>query len=304
MSKIKLQHLRFFVAVYEERSITAAARRVNATQSGVSMQVRDLEALLGLQLFERASTGVLPTKAGERIYWRAAKVLREVSALEADVAQHSGQLHGMVRVGIMPTFARAVLAPVLTEFSREHPFIDVKVTEGYSLFLTEMVVNGDLDFAVVPGGELPRGVRATFIETDMEVLVTRQTDDIVNLASAPPMKLVLPGPGNARRHRIDEYMANSCASVHSVMELDSMMTTLDMVAKGEWATILPGALCYPDINNSAVGLHPVTAPALTVDYLMIESASQASTPVADLFAEALADEIRRVCSICRDQFRP
>ena len=80
MSIIKLNNLRFFVAVYEERSISAAARKAHATQSGVSVQLRELENRLGVALFERVSTGVVPTKAGEQIYQRAVKILREESA--------------------------------------------------------------------------------------------------------------------------------------------------------------------------------------------------------------------------------
>ena len=307
MMKVKLQHLRFFVAVYEERSITAAAKRVNATQSGVSIQIRDFEAILGLKLFERTSSGVVPTKAGNQIFRRASRVLLEVGGLEEDVALHSGKLLGTVRAGIMPTFARSVLGPVLTRFAQENPLVDVKVTEGYSLMLTEMVVHGELDFAVVPGGGVPVGARSTYIDTDMEVLVMRRQSDhseskIIDLASAPPLKLLLPGPGNARRSKIDDYLVDFCSSKHVVMELDSMLTTLDMIGKGEWSSVLPGALCIRDIHNPEVSLHPIVDPTLTVEYLLIEPASKASSAVVRLFAQTLSDEISLACRNCRDHF--
>ena len=139
MNNIKLQHLKFFAVAYEERSISGAARKVNATQSGVSVQLRDLEDQLGLVLFERLSTGIQPTKAGDAIYRRSLKILRELGQLRDDANTHSGALSGQVRLGIMPTFARSVLAPVLAEFSRRNPLVDVKVTEGYSALLTQMM---------------------------------------------------------------------------------------------------------------------------------------------------------------------
>jgi len=307
MKNVKIQHLRFFVAVYEENSITAAANRVHATQSGVSMQIRDLETILGLTLFDRASTGVTPTKAGDRIYWRATRILLEIDELQEDVATHTDELYGCVRAGIMPTFAKSILAPALIRFSEQNPYVDVKITEGYSEILTTKVANGELDLAVVPGGDIPVGVRSSHVETDIEVLIQRCTTDgqsreLVNLATAPPLKIMLPGPGNARRSKIDQYLSNFCASDHMIMELDSMMTTLDMVNRGEWSAIVPGCLCIANIDDKNMRLSPVLDPPLTVDYLLIEPITKARSKAVQVFAGELCDEIERGCQQCRDQF--
>ncbi|WP_146344963.1 LysR family transcriptional regulator [Falsiphaeobacter marinintestinus] len=307
MKNLKLQHLRFFVAVYEQKSVTAAASKVHATQSGVSMQIRDLEEILGVKLFERTSKGVVPTKAGERIYWRAARVLLEIGELELDVNDQADKLVGTVRAGIMPTFARSILAPVLIRFSRQNPLVDVKITEGYSAVLTQMVANDELDLAVVPGGEQPTGLRSTFLDTDVEILVSRpgQGGDkprLETLATAPSMNLVLPGPENARRAKIDQYLENFCQSAHTVMELDSMITTLDMIERGDWNSVLPGCLCLPNLGDPNYDLIPVTEPDLRVDYLLIEPAARASSKPVQMFEQELSQEIRQGCQACRDHF--
>lgn len=307
LRNLKLQHLRYFVSVYEERSITAAAQRVNATQSGVSMQIRDFEEVLGLKLFERTSTGVLPTKSGEQIYLRANRVLREVEEFAIDVDNHTEQLYGTVRAGIMPTFAKSILAPTLMGFAKIHPFVDVTIIEGYSETLTEKVAKGMLDFAVVPGGQLPLGVRSTHVDTDIEVLVQKRKTgsfDAVKyqLSTAEPLKLVLPGPGNARRAKIDGYLNNMCRSKHSILELDSMMATFDLLEKGDYASILPGCLSLPSLEKSGMMLSPLLNPILLVDYLLIEPASKASTKVASAFSDALCEEIRKWCAAGRETF--
>lgn len=306
MNGVKLQNLRFFIAVYEERSISAAARKVHATQSGVSVQIRDLEDQLGLQLFERISTGVNPTKAGDQIYSSAIRILREVGQLDEDVAALTGHLTGEVRVGIMPTFARAILAPVLSTYCRANPSVEVKVTEGYSAFLIQMVLAGDLDFAVVPDGLVPGGLRSTFLDTDMELLVSRgplaDVRGAVDLARIAPLPLVLPGPGNARRAKIDQHLGNLSGVAHSILELDSMMTTLDIVRRGEWCSILPGCLCLPDLNDPDIHLYPIERPMMTVDYLLIEPAAKPASVPTRRFCESLSDEIRRACDVCRVHF--
>jgi len=306
LNNIKLQNLRFFVAVYEERSISAAARKVNATQSGVSVQLRDLEDQLGLSLFERVSTGVTPTKAGDQIYSSAIRVLREVGRLGEDVFALADHLTGEVRVGVMPTFARAILAPVLSTFCRANPLVEVKVTEGYSASLIQMVLAGDLDLAVVPDGIVPGGLRSTFLDTDLELLVSRQPLDgvefTVDLAKVPRLSLVLPGPSNARRSKIDQQLGNLSGVVHNILEMDSMMTTLDIVRRGEWCSILPGCLCLPDLNDPDIHIYPIERPKMTVDYLLIEPAAKAASVAASRFTEGLADEIRRACEVCRIHF--
>ena len=306
MNNIKLQGLRCFVAVYEEGSISAAARKVHATQSGVSVQVSELEKQLGQPLFDRVSSGVVPTKAGDQIYRRAIRILREVSGLGEDIAALSDSLTGAVRVGIMPTFARSILAPVLTAFSEANPLVDVTVTEGYSGLLTRMVLADDLDFAVVPDGILPDGLSSTLLDTDLELLASSRplggVSDVVDMAKMSSLRLVLPGPANARRAKIDQHLKNISGAIHDVLELDSMMATLDMVRRGERIAILPGCLCLADLDNSGISLYPIEKPRMTVDYLLIEPAAKTMSAAIRLFADSLRDEIRLSCATCRSHF--
>jgi len=108
---VKLQHLKHFIAVFEEGSFSAGAQRVNATQSGLSMHVRQLEDRYQVQLLERSSTGVTPTEAGKRFYRDAVRVMRAASEAEANLRALSGAVTGHVTVGLMPTFTRSVLGP-------------------------------------------------------------------------------------------------------------------------------------------------------------------------------------------------
>ncbi|WP_419913189.1 LysR family transcriptional regulator [Hoeflea sp.] len=298
--------MRFLVAIHEERSFTAAARRVNATQSGLSMQIKELEERLGLRLFDRSSTGVTPTTAGDRLYERATRILREVSAIENDVQTLSGQVSGHVQVGMMPTFARAVLAPVLERFARHYPNVDIKVTEAYSAVLSEAVTNGQMDMAVVPSGKMVPGLKAEHLATDVEVFVTspntkRTHLEPVDLSKCKPLKLALPGPGNARREKIDTYLETYQVPIDSIMELDTMMATLDLVSRSDWTTILPGCLCLPDIDDPRRKLHPIVNPPLVVDYVFIEPASQSKTQAAQLFADEIVKEIRTTCAFCNSK---
>ena len=304
---MKLQQLRTFIAVCQERSFTAAARRINATQSGLSMQIKDLEDFLGVSLLIRNAGGVEPTSEGERFYQRAAAVLRDLNTAEEELRAINNELIGSIAVGVMPTFSRAVLPQVLNEFAETHPYVNIRIIEAYSTVLTKSVIRGEIDFAIVPPEPVRNGIRVEKVASDREVLVTKTDTDRENLTpisldSAGPLKLVLPSAGNSRRTSLDIYMSTVGAQVEAVIELDGMMGTLDFVTHSEWVSIIPGALCYPDLSGTTRKIHPLTDPILSVDYVLIQPETKALSPAARAFSEFLIKRIQTVCNDIQDLF--
>lgn len=293
---MRLNQIRYFAAVYEEGSITLAAKRENATQSGISMQIKDMETRLGVRLFDRTSSGVKPTLPGEQFYRHATRILRELSDIQhkfGDLADDdSGELH----IGLMPTFTRAILAPSLVRFAEQRPHTRLKVTEAYSGFLTEEIVHQRLDFAIVPANANVRGITTQYLATDAEFLVTsidteRGHLQPVDLREEGALSFVLPGTTNARRTKIDTYFATLDIAPDRIMELDAMMGTLDLVARSDWVTILPGVLCAPDRYGRERKIHPLAAVPLTVDYVLIESSTKPMPPAAKLLAKIIEAEM-------------
>lgn len=298
---MKLQHLKYFVAVYEEGSFSAGAARVNATQSGLSMHVRQLEDRFQVQLLNRSSTGVTPTEAGSRFYRDAVRVLHTASEAEANLRALSGTVTGPVTVGLMPTFTRAVLGPTLLRFVAEYPNVKITVREAYSGELSRQVLAGELDFAVVPAFDSDDRLNAHLMGTDRECLVVAESSPVgraghVDLAALPPLDLVLPSRENVRRRQIDQYLAKHGIKTGRLMELDSMFATLDLVANSDWMTILPGILCLPDVPGGARRVIPLTEPPLTVEYLRIEPVSVPLSESGQAFYRVLNDELMHALS--------
>ncbi|BFM16197.1 LysR family transcriptional regulator [Maricurvus nonylphenolicus] len=295
---MKLQQLRYFVAVYEMGSITAGAERANATQSGISMQIKDLEERLGGPLFERNAGGVIATTLGRRFYDHATAILRRVTEAEQDIKSLAGEVTGELRIGLMPTFTRSILPPALIRFSEQYPLVKTRVIEAYSAQLTREVIEGELDFAIVPSEAHRQGemTRNQFMASDQEFLVSAAGQPFthmqaVDLSELEPLKLVLPGPENARRAKIDAYLKTHNIKVEAIMELDAMLGTLELVAHSEWKTILPGILCKADESGLARQINPLNGAPLKVDYMMIEPNDSCLSPGASLFSEMLKQEL-------------
>lgn len=293
---MKLQQLRYFVAVYEEGSITAGAERAHATQSGLSMQIKDLEERYDAVLFERAASGVHPTEMGRRFYEYATRILKEVADAEQAMKEMRGIVTGHIRVGLMPTFTRSILPPAVQTFSDEYPLVDISVVEAYSAQLTKDVLQGNLDFAIVsvPPGGLEAGLLSHSIGKDRVFLVSRNESDSRHLEAADAsslkeVKLILAGSKNMPRSMVDDYFGRHGVEMSAVIEMDTMMGTLELVAQSDWKTIVAGTLCLPDIDGDRYCLNPMMdAPEL--EYVTIELKSGRLSAAAQLFADAIKKE--------------
>lgn len=294
-----LRDMSIFVAAYEERSFTAAAERENATQSGVSQHMRNLEYMLGVQLFRRERGGVAPTPAADSFYRNCLEVLRVHALARSDIARYTNSLTGEIHVGLMPTITSRVLAPVLDRFLKEAPNVNVRITESYSASLTQTVQAGELDFAIVPAGSSTSGLREQFFVRSAEVLVSRAGGDLdplapVCLRNLSPLKLVVPGGNNARRHSIEGYCTSNDIRIGQMLELDTMLGTLDFVAYSDWVTVLPAVMMSEDGRHRALCVNPIVGPDMNVDLMLIEPVRRPMSKLATRFADLLREEAQRV----------
>ena len=292
-----LRDFHLFVAVYEERSFTAAAAREHATQSGVSQHVRKLEDNLGVRLFSRVKGQVIPTPAGDAFYQRCIEMLRIHEQAKRAVQSYGQGAEGQLVVGLMPTMTRCALAPVLASFMQANPNVRVKVVEGYSATLTQQIRAGELDFAIVPAFAGAPGLTSRLFLTTPEVLVSSAASKRthlapIQLASLGPIKLVVPGKLNTRRTTIETYCASNGVRIEQLVELDAMLATLDLVARSDWVTILPGIMMALDTGAPPLKVNPLTGPALSLDLVMIEPSRRSMSDVARAFLAALEAESR------------
>ena len=292
--------IKLFVAAYEARSFTGAARRENATQSGVSQHIRKLEDRFGISLFTRDKGRVAPTPAGDAYYRACLDVLRAHDAATQAVRACAGGLEGEVVVGLMPTMTRCVLAPALARFADAHPNAAIRVVEGYSAALTGLVQAGGLDFAVVPGTAGISGVRSRLILRTPEVVVgARGRSDRVPYAPVRPgelgrLRLVVPSRINTRRLSIESYLSSNGVAVDRMMEIDAMLGTLDLVGRSDWVAVLPGIMMASEVEPTDLVVNPLASPSLVLDLVLIEPARRTLSPVAAAFLTLLEEEAARV----------
>lgn len=299
-SRVTLRTLRSFVSVYEEQSFSAAAQRENATQSGMSTQVKSLEEAVGSRLLDRRPGALDLTPAGRIVYDEGVRILGDVARLEMRVAELGRAVTGRIRLGLIPGLTRAVFPEVMGAFNTAYPNVDVSLVEAYSFLLMRNVLEGDLDLAVVPAGDTLPGLKSTWLGSDREMLVTapgrldKPQLAPVTAAEIAGLPLIVPSGLNVRRGRIDEYLASHGVGPGRVMELDAMLATLEYIGKSEWCAILPSALMHPDRDGRDRALYPLTGPGMTTDYMVVERSAEALPQAAGFFVEHLKSGLDRI----------
>jgi DNA-binding transcriptional LysR family regulator len=145
-----LRMLEYFVAVVEEGSISAGARRAMVAQPSVTVAVQRLERELGGPLLERSAAGVVPTEAGRTVLARARRVLRTVEQLRADAA-HARTGRSTFTIGLVCGRASAgeLTGPILDAFRMAYPDLSLRVRELDFAEQFEDVLDGTVDVALV-----------------------------------------------------------------------------------------------------------------------------------------------------------
>ena len=294
-----LRQIRLFVAAYEEGSFTAAAHRENATQSGVSQHIHQLEARFGAALFLREAGAVRPTPAGDLYYRYCVEILRVHEASRNEMKRFGSGLSGEIVVGLMPTMTRSVLGPALATFAAENANAQVRIVEGFSAVLTERVRAGEYAFAIVPAFQGAPGLNSRLFHSTPEVLVSRRSSRCahmtpVRLKDLGPLDLLLPSSPNTRRRTLDAYLAANGVRVRRVLEIDSMFGALDLVANTDWVGVFPGIMMASDVDRDMVTINPIVEPQLILDLVLIEPIRQPMGPIAETFLKLLENETARI----------
>lgn len=170
---MNLTELNYIITIAEEHSISKAAEKLFMAQSSLSQSLQGMENELGGKLFIRTSTGVRPTPAGEQIIEYAKKSLIDYRQLKDRIQDIETLKSGKVEFGIS-TFRGGYLMPtILSVFKKRYPNIQVEIKEANSMALEQMLIDGQVDLALVA---LP----LTKLKTDVEHLMKDEVCIVVS----------------------------------------------------------------------------------------------------------------------------
>lgn len=145
---MEIHQLRYVVAVARTGSFSRAADDCHVSQPSLSQQVGKLEEELGERLFDRDRRQTRLTAAGERFVVRAARILEDLAEARREAEETKALLRGTVTIGVLPTIAPYLLPPLVEEFLRRHPSLQVAIHEDTTTALEGLMLRHEIDFAI------------------------------------------------------------------------------------------------------------------------------------------------------------
>ncbi len=178
------RELLYVKTIAEEKSITGAARKLYVAQPSLSQAVQKLEEQIGTPLFNRTTSGLTLTFAGERYYYMACQILKMYENFEIEVSDINNLKTGRIHLGITNHLGSIVLPRTMRRFMEICPFVEVIVTEDNTANLERRLLTGELDFVLMhaPAQIQENRIRYEILERDPFVAVLSPDHPLVSAA--------------------------------------------------------------------------------------------------------------------------
>ena len=299
-ARIELRHLRYFCRLADELHFGRAALRLSVSQPALSVQIKQLEEMVGARLLERHSRHVSLTDAGRVFEESARRILRDVeAAVHATRQAESGEV-GVLRVGFGPTLMFSTLPQVVRAYRTRYPGVRLDLRELATAEQVDALLRGDLDVAFVRGAETdPRLHAEPFAKEPLLIAIHRDHpsagDARVPLATLANEPWVL--FPRAIAPQLHEQVMRLCREAgftpNVVQESREVYTTVGLVGAGVGVTIVPEAV--QRMSWKGVAYKPI--PRATVRLSMVRP-SGPPRPVVEAFL-AVARKASRARGLAR-----
>src|SRR5450432_721464 len=253
--------LEYILAIDTHRHFAKAAEACFVTQPTLSMQVGKLEKTLGVKIFDRTHSPVVPTEAGKQILEQAKKIILEKSRVSEIISLKKGLIEGKLRIGIIPTLAPYLLPLFVQSFIRKYPKVKLVVFEKTTDILVEELRSGNLDACILVTPLNEKGLKEELLFYEELLVYVSENNGLyqktyVLAKDIDPNKLWLLEEGHCFRSQmihLCELFKASRQKSHFDYEAGSFETLRRMVELNDGITILP-ELATGDFSKKQLGL--------------------------------------------------
>jgi DNA-binding transcriptional LysR family regulator len=292
-----IRQIRYFIALYEEGSITRAAERLHVVQPAVSTQIRKLEAGHGITLFQRTPRGMVANETAAALYRIAVRVTADLEEVERYLAECGGRVTGKVAIGVAPSVALGVFPEALLDCQSRYPDISIVVREGYTANLVQWLNEGSIDLGILTPTGQESGLAITLLASEHLLLVaspdvTPRLPARIAARAMADLRLVLPSGNNLVRALLDETLQTCDIALHPAMEVDSLATVFGLLDRGGWATVLPEQCARERARRDGYQLARIIEPAVRRDLVLASLARRSLTLAGTCCHDVLANVLR------------
>jgi DNA-binding transcriptional LysR family regulator len=289
--KIALRHMEAFLAVAEHGNFSTASRNLNVAQPALSQAVKDLEAELGLRLFDRTTRRVELTAAGVEFQGSASKIMEDLKHAVQNVRDIAARKRGRIRIAAPPLLSSVILPHAIAAFHVDFPGITIELIDKGTEEIVASVVAGNADCGLGTFSPGEEGIERTLLMRDNLMLFCPARHPLLERTSVRWSDLHdLPQIALTRTSGIRLLVDMACEMAHlstkPAFEVSLITTALALVEAGLGVSVLP-SYALAAARHYAVAAKPLGDPVVSRDVVMIHASGRSISPAVNSFAGIL-----------------
>lgn len=293
-----IRQLRYFIAIAEEGSLSAAAQRVNVAQPSLSQHVIALERALNVQLLERSPKGVSLTQSGQLLLTHARTIVAALDVATQEVRQSGTEAVGDISFGLPSSVSMVLSVPLAETVRLELPRVRLRAIEAMSGFIQTWLEDLSIDLGILYDVSAVRHLKARHLMTE-DLCFFSAIDAwpfntvpgaAVRMADLAQVELVLPSRHHGLRIMIDRLTRANNVHLNVTTEMDALSQIKALVARGSSHTVLAPAAAFDFVERGELIMAPIIEPTMTRPVYLVRNPAKPMT-AASLELERITVEV-------------
>lgn len=298
---IDLRALRSFITVASAGSISRAAETLHIAQPALSLQMKNLELELGVQLLERVPKGIRLTEPGHRLLDHANHLVRQFEIACDDVRDSGTSPRGSVVIGLPQSIAKQLMLPLVQLTLARWPHIRLGITELSTGFVPAQVLAGHLDLGIVFQTEENPALRfEQLVEEDLVVVAKagqftrRETARSralpeIRLSELLALPLIVPAKPHSLRTLIDRYLGADRQPLPILVEVNSVPQLIELIAAGVGCSILSHASVVSEAKAGSLSVARISGVRIQRPVFLVSNTGRPASAATAVVHQALID---------------
>jgi LysR family nitrogen assimilation transcriptional regulator len=300
-----IKQLRYFIAIAEEGSLSAASQRLRVAQPSLSQHVIKIEQELGVTLINRSPRGVALTASGEILLHHAREICQSMSICQETVRKSGSVLEGSVAFGLPSSVSMVLSVPLAETVRHLLPKVKLRAIEAMSGFIREWLQDETIDLGflyehddakIFEARELMQEDLYFFAAVDNWPL-NRPPGEPVPLDEIASLEFVLPSKYHGLRKTIDQYAQSRQLDLNVCVEMDALSQIKELVARGSGYTILASAAAHDRVERGELVFSQIIEPVMRRPVYLVRKLTRPQTYVSReverITLEVVSDLVRR-----------
>lgn len=297
-SNVTLRQIEGFLLAGDMLSFSRASEAMHITQSAFSQLVRELEASLGVRLFDRTTRRISLTDAGVILHARMKRGMVEIDDACEEAAAIARVERGHITVGTLASLAVGIVTRTLGELRKSYPGVKVSMREDHNGPLLERVAQGEVDFAVCADSSATAGMRFEHLFDDELVAVMNQAEPKARVprlrwSALKDQSFVMLMRDSSTHEQVSAALAAHGITREADYEVANMFTALSMVRAGFGMTFIP-AMVLGEVNMTGLAWKRMQRPSPIRRIGICRRGDRTASPATAKFEELLRAEVTRV----------